>query len=42
MKEVRHWRYVGIPLATELYKKDMSFAEYYNKLVKSEELKVNS
>ncbi|HRX63851.1 MAG TPA: D-alanyl-D-alanine carboxypeptidase family protein [Candidatus Absconditabacterales bacterium] len=42
MKEVRHWRYVGIPLATELYKKDMSFVEYYNKLVKSEELKVNS
>lgn len=33
MKEVRHWRYVGIPLATELYKKDMSFAEYYNTTV---------
>ncbi|HKL43903.1 MAG TPA: M15 family metallopeptidase [Candidatus Absconditabacterales bacterium] len=33
MKEVRHWRYVGIPLATELYKKDMSFAEYYDTTV---------
>ncbi len=33
MKEVRHWRYVGIPLATELYKRDMSFAEYYNTTV---------
>lgn len=29
MKEVRHWRYVGIPLATELFKRSLSFAEYY-------------
>jgi LAS superfamily LD-carboxypeptidase LdcB len=29
MKEVWHRRYVGVPLATELFKKDLSFAEYY-------------
>lgn len=29
MPEVWHRRYVWIPLATELYKKDLSFAEYY-------------
>ncbi len=29
IKEVRHWRYVWIPLATELYKKDYSFAERF-------------
>ncbi len=29
MNEVWHWRYIWIPLATELYKQDLSFAEYY-------------
>ena len=27
MKEIRHWRYVWVPFATELHEKDMSFAE---------------
>lgn len=30
IKEVRHWRYVWVPFAKELYKNDMTFAEYYN------------
>jgi len=34
MKEVRHRRYIWIPLATELFKKDLSFAEYYNTVEK--------
>ncbi len=29
MSEVWHWRYVWISFATELYKQDLSFAEYY-------------
>jgi LAS superfamily LD-carboxypeptidase LdcB len=29
MKEIWHWRYVGTPLATELLKNNLSFAEYY-------------
>lgn len=29
MKEVWHWRYVWVPLATKLYKHNLSFAEYY-------------
>jgi len=29
MKEVWHWRYVWKYLATELFEKDLSFAEYY-------------
>ena len=29
MSEVWHWRYVWVPFATELYKQDLSFAEYY-------------
>ena len=29
MPEVWHWRYVWVPLATELNDKDLSFAEYY-------------
>ena len=27
MKENRHWRFVGVPFATELHEKNMSFAE---------------
>jgi D-alanyl-D-alanine carboxypeptidase len=30
MSELWHRRYVGVPFATELYNKDLSFAEYYN------------
>ena len=30
MKEVWHWRYVWVPLATKLYKKDLSFSQYFN------------
>ena len=33
MPEVWHRRYVWIPLATELFEKDLSFAEYYNEVV---------
>lgn len=28
MKEIRHWRYVWVPFATELHEKDMSFGEW--------------
>ena len=30
MNEIRHWRYVWVPFATELHEKDMSFAEWVN------------
>ena len=30
MKEIRHWRYVWVPFATQLHEKDMSFAEWIN------------
>jgi LAS superfamily LD-carboxypeptidase LdcB len=30
MNEIRHWRYVWVPFATELHEKDMSFAERVN------------
>lgn len=33
MSEVWHWRYVWVPLATELKKQDLSFAEYYKTTV---------
>lgn len=29
MSEVWHWRYIGVPFATELHKQDLTFAEYY-------------
>ena len=29
MVEPWHWRYLGVKLATELYEKKMSFAEWY-------------
>lgn len=31
MKEIWHWRYVGVPFATELHEKHMSFAERINR-----------
>lgn len=29
VKERRHWRYLGINLATELFENNISFSEYY-------------